>query len=100
RLSVTELTGPTFSDRPVQPHENDLTRDGALGERIIVHGTVRDGEGRPVPHSIIELWQANAAGRYAHDSDRHPAPLDPHFTGVGRCMTDADGHYRFTTVKP
>jgi protocatechuate 3,4-dioxygenase, beta subunit len=100
RLSVTELTGPAFGDRPVAPHESDLTRDGPIGERIIVHGTLRDGGGRAIPHSVVELWQANAAGRYAHEADRHPAPLDPRFTGAGRCLTDAGGHYRFTTVKP
>jgi protocatechuate 3,4-dioxygenase beta subunit len=100
RLSVTELTGPKFSDRPVQAWEHDLTRDGPIGERIVVHGTVRDGSGRPVPHSVIELWQTNAAGRYAHPSDTHPAPLDPGFTGVGRCVTDAGGHYRFVSIKP
>lgn len=99
----TELTAPALGDREVGPLDHDLTRqhDGEpLGERIIVHGTVRDSDGRPVPDSLIEVWQANAAGRYAHQGDRHPAPLDPHFTGVGRCRTDAQGRYRFITVKP
>ena len=71
-----------------------------LGERIIVTGTLRDASGRPVPGSLIEIWQANAAGRYIHQRDQHPAPLDPNFTGAGRVLTDADGRYRFTTVKP
>jgi protocatechuate 3,4-dioxygenase beta subunit len=100
QLSASELTGPTFSDRPVTIHESDLTRDGASGERLIVHGVLRDDTGHPIPHSVIELWQANSAGRYAHHADRHPAPLDPNFTGVGRCVTDAQGHYRFLTVRP
>ena len=77
--------------------------DGAgepLGERIVVAGRILDGDGRPVPRALVEVWQANAAGRYAHDADRHPAPLDPNFTGVGRCLTDDAGRYRFVTVKP
>ncbi len=65
-----------------------------------MHGRVLDGDGRPVPNTLVEVWQANAAGRYAHDLDRHPAPLDPNFSGAGRCLTDADGRYRFVTVKP
>ncbi len=100
QLSVSELTGPTFSDRPVAAHESDLARDGAIGERLIVHGVLRDDNGRPIPHSVIELWQANAAGRYTHHADRHPAPLDPNVRGAGRCVTDAQGHYRFTTIRP
>ena len=70
------------------------------GQRIIVFGQVRDSGGRPVPDTLVEIWQTNAAGRYAHRADRHPAPLDPNFTGAGRCRTGADGSYRFTTVKP
>ena len=71
-----------------------------MGERIIVHGRVLDGDGRPVRNSLIEIWQANAAGRYTHHGDQHPAPLDPNFSGAGRCLTDDEGHYRFVTVKP
>jgi protocatechuate 3,4-dioxygenase beta subunit len=100
QLSVCELTGPTFSDRPVADHESDLTRAGAIGERLIVHGVLRDDTGHPIPHSVIEVWQTNAAGRYAHRADQHPAPLDPNFTGVGRCVTDAQGRYRFQTIRP
>ncbi len=99
----TELTGPVFGDRAVGPLDHDLTRqhDGEpLGERIVVHGQVRDADGRPVPHSLVEIWQANSAGRYAHQVDRHPAPLDPNFTGAGRCLTDDQGRFRFITVKP
>ena len=71
-----------------------------MGERIIVTGRVLDSRGRPVPNALIELWQANAAGRYVHQNDQHPAPLDPNFTGAGRCLTDSQGEYRFTSVKP
>ena len=81
----------------------DLTRQHAgepLGERIIVHGRVLDGYGRPLRNTLVEIWQANAAGRYAHDVDRHPAPLDPNFSGAGRCLTDDEGRYRFVTIKP
>ena len=101
--SLTETTGPALGEGRVGELDHDLTRqhDGEpLGERIVVTGRVLDGDGRPVPNSLIELWQANAGGRYANDGDRHPAPLDPNFTGVGRCLTDADGGYRFVTIKP
>jgi protocatechuate 3,4-dioxygenase beta subunit len=98
-----DLSGPVYGDGPLAESDSDLTRqhDGEpLGERIIVTGTVRDRAGRPVPGSLIEIWQANAAGRYIHERDRHPAPLDPNFTGAGRVLTDSGGRYRFTTVKP
>jgi protocatechuate 3,4-dioxygenase beta subunit len=101
--SLTELTGPLLGEDRVGGLDHDLTRQHLgepLGERIIVHGRVLDGDGRPVPHTLIEVWQANAAGRYAHGGDQHPAPLDPNFTGVGRCVTGADGAYRLVTVKP
>jgi protocatechuate 3,4-dioxygenase beta subunit len=83
--------------------DHDLTRQHArepLGERIIVAGRVLDEDGRPLRNTLIEIWQANAAGRYLHEWDRHPAPLDPNFTGAGRCLTDDEGRYRFVTVKP
>ncbi|MCW2885410.1 MAG: protocatechuate 3,4-dioxygenase, beta subunit [Streptosporangiaceae bacterium] len=98
-----ELTSPVFGAHEIGPLDHDLTRrhpGEPLGERIIVTGRVLDGGGRPVPHTLVEVWQANAAGRYAHDRDQHPAPLDPNFTGAGRCLTDSDGRYRFVTVKP
>jgi protocatechuate 3,4-dioxygenase beta subunit len=101
--SLSELTGPVYGEGDVAEADSDLTRqfDGEpLGERIIVTGRVLDGEGRPVRSTLVELWQANAAGRYAHEVDRHPAPLDPNFGGAGRALTDADGVYRFTTIKP
>lgn len=100
---LTETTGPLLGEGRVGPVDHDLTRQHAgepLGQRIVVHGRVLDGDGRPVPHTLVEVWQANAAGRYAHTVDRWPAPLDPNFTGAGRCLTDAEGRYRFVTVKP
>ncbi len=101
--SMHDPTGPVYGDGPFAASDADLTRqhDGEpLGERIIVTGTVRDGGGRTVPNALIEVWQANAAGRYIHQRDQHPAPLDPNFTGAGRVLTDAEGRYRFMTVKP
>jgi protocatechuate 3,4-dioxygenase, beta subunit len=97
------LRGPAFGRIPVRPDDADLTRqhEGApLGERIILTGRVMDSDGRPVRHTLVEVWQANAAGRYVDPADEHPAPLDPNFTGAGRCLTDDEGVYRFTTVKP
>jgi protocatechuate 3,4-dioxygenase beta subunit len=99
----TELTGPVFGHDAVGELDHDLTRRHGgepLGERIVVAGRVLDGDGRPVRNTLVEIWQANAAGRYAHRVDQHPAPLDPNFTGAGRCMTDDEGTYRFVTVKP
>jgi len=101
--TLSELTGPVYGHNDIQETDNDLTRQHKgepLGERIIVHGKVVDEDDRPVPDTLIEIWQANACGRYVHVNDQHPAPLDPNFTGSGRCVTDADGRYKFTTVKP
>ncbi len=98
-----ERWAPCFGECDVHPLESDLTiqRGGEpLGERIVVTGRVVDGDGRPVARQLVEIWQANAGGRYIHQRDQHPAPLDPHFIGMGRCLTDADGTYRFQTVKP
>ncbi|MBA3525161.1 MAG: protocatechuate 3,4-dioxygenase subunit beta [Geodermatophilaceae bacterium] len=100
---LTELTGPLFGAERVQPGDDDLTRhDGgeAVGQRVVVHGRLQDSDGRPVPHALLEIWQANAGGRYRHTLDRWPSPLDPHFSGLGRVATDAAGRYRFTTIKP
>ncbi len=95
--------GPAFGRIPVRAEDADLTRghEGSpLGERIIVTGRVLDSDGRPVRNTLVEVWQANAAGRYVDPVDDHPAPLDPNFTGAGRCLTDGEGRYRFVTVKP
>ncbi len=100
---LTEVTGPLLGEERVGPLDADLTRQSAgepIGQRITVQGRVLDSDGRAVPHALVEVWQANAAGRYAHLRDQWPAPLDPHFAGLGRTVTDADGAYRFTTVRP
>jgi protocatechuate 3,4-dioxygenase, beta subunit len=100
---LTEVTAPLLGEGRIGPGDNDLTRqhDGeAQGQRIIVHGRVLDSDGRPVPHTLVEVWQANAAGRYRHSNDTWPAPIDPNFSGAGRVLTDSDGHYQFTTIKP
>ncbi len=101
--TLSELTGPAYGHESIGELDHDLTRQHTrepLGERIIVTGWVADSAGHPVRSALIEIWQANAAGRYFHDIDQHPAPLDPNFTGAGRCLTDDDGRYRFVTVKP
>ncbi len=100
---AVELTGPAFGVTDVTDLDADLTRQHQgepLGERITVTGRVLDRRGRPVRGQLVEIWQANASGRYAHQRDQHPAPLDANFTGVGRCLTDDSGGYSFTTVKP
>jgi protocatechuate 3,4-dioxygenase, beta subunit len=103
--TLSEITGPLFSDIALESGENDLTRNPesgqeAMGERIIVVGRVLDEDERPIANSLIEIWQANAAGRYRHPVDQHNAPLDPNFIGAGRCITNAKGEYRFSTIKP
>jgi protocatechuate 3,4-dioxygenase beta subunit len=98
-----ELFSPAFGQRDVAAIESDLTLQHTgepLGERITVCGRVLDSWGRPVANQLVEIWQANSAGRYIHQRDQHPAPLDPNFTGAGRVITDDDGEYRFTTIKP
>ncbi len=102
---LTEVTGPVYGHSSLDPLDSDLTRNGQrngapVGERIIVTGRVVGDDGRPVPDTLVEVWQANAAGRYVHGADQHDAPLDPNFFGGGRCVTDAQGFYRFVTVKP
>ncbi|MER7131858.1 protocatechuate 3,4-dioxygenase subunit beta [Streptosporangium saharense] len=100
---AVELTGPVFGHDEVGALDADLTRHHAgepIGERIVVTGRILDAAGRPVPGTLLEIWQANAAGRYAHQRDQHPAPLDPNFTGAGRCVTDEQGGYRFVSIKP
>jgi protocatechuate 3,4-dioxygenase beta subunit len=101
--TLSELTGPLYGHNPIGPTDADLTAhfaDSPQGERIIVAGRIVDEDGRGVPNAMVEIWQANAAGRYRHSRDNHPAPLDPNFLGTGRMVTDAEGNYRFTTIKP
>jgi protocatechuate 3,4-dioxygenase, beta subunit len=102
--TLSELTGPVFSDSEVQPGENDLSigQDGepVFGQLMIVAGRVLDENERPVPGTLIELWQANTSGKYNHPADEFQAPIDPNFTGCGRCVTDAAGRYSFRTIKP
>ena len=101
--TVSEATGPQLGDLRPGPLDHDLTRqhDGEpVGERITVSGRLLDGAGRPLADSLVEIWQANAAGRYRHRRDTWPAPLDPSFSGGGRCVTDAEGRYEFVTIKP
>lgn len=103
--SLSELTGPVYSDEVVGKYDNDLTKNGItdaepIGERIIVAGKVTDETGVPIKNTLIEIWQANAAGRYIHKVDQHNAPLDPNFVGGGRCLTDEEGNYKFLTIKP
>lgn len=101
--TLTELTAPVYGHDAIAPTDHDLTAQHAappLGQRIIVTGRVLDEDDRPVPGTLIEVWQANAAGRYAHKVDRWDAPLDANFTGAGRTLSDADGRYRFITIRP
>lgn len=103
--SISEITGPTFGHNDIDPIDNDLIKNYAksgdpIGERIIVHGRVLDENAKPVPNTLVEIWQANAGGRYRHKKDAYLAPIDPNFGGCGRTLTDANGYYYFRTVKP
>ena len=101
--TLTEVTGPLFVPSDIAANDHDLTHQHdsePLGERIIVSGRVLDENNRPIPHTLIEIWQANAAGRYRHGRDEHAAPLDPNFTGFGRAFSDGEGRYRFLSIKP
>lgn len=104
--TVSEITGPVFGHNDIDPLDNDLLSNFAkpgespIGERIILHGRVLDENSRPVPNTLIEIWQANAGGRYRHKMDKYLAPIDPNFGGCGRTLTDEDGYYAFRTVKP
>jgi len=104
-LTLSELTGPGPAISAITPEDADLTRNAgtggeAIGQRIIVTGRVLDDHGQPVPNTLMEIWQANASGRYLHKRDQWPGPLDPNFLGIGRCLTDANGVYRFLTIRP
>ena len=103
--TLSEITGPTFEHSDLGPLDHDLILNYAhggdpIGERIIVHGRVTDGNGHPVPNALVEIWQANAGGRYRHVMDTYLAAIDPNFGGCGRCLTGADGTYTFHTIKP
>ena len=103
--TAAEASGPVFDARDIGPRDHDLILNYAqsgepIGERTIVHGRVLDEHGRGVPHTLVEVWQANAGGRYRHRNDTYLAPIDPNFGGCGRMLTDADGGYMFRTVKP
>ena len=101
--TITELTGPVLGRERVGELDHDLTRQHPgepIGERITISGRLLDGDGRPIPDALVEVWQANAGGRYRHRWDQWPSPLDPNFSGAGRCVTDAEGRYRFVTIKP
>lgn len=103
--SLTEITGPVFGPDELGLNDDDLILNYAktglpIGERIIVHGQVLDENGRPVPNALVEVWQANAGGRYRHKRDQYIAPIDPNFGGCGRVLTDANGHYQYRTIKP
>jgi len=105
KQTLSEITGPIFGPDAVQPGDDDLTRNAgtggeAMGERLIIVGRVLDEDDRSIPNTLIEIWQANAAGRYHHEVDQHNAPLDPNFNGAGRCLTNDQGEYRFVTIKP
>ena len=101
--TISEVTGPMFGPGDIGSNDHDLTAQHdaePIGERIVVSGRLLDDNAKPIAHALIEMWQANSAGRYRHDIDDHDAPLDPNFTGVGRVLTGADGEYRFVTIKP
>ena len=103
--SLKDLSGPVFGSMSMGTFDHDLTRNAIkngepIGERMVVHGKVVNERGQPIPDTLIEIWQANAAGRYIHKLDQHQAPLDPNFLGAGRCITDAKGTYKFYTIKP
>ena len=99
-LTPSQTVGPYLTigllESPVTRHAVDPDDPRA----VVIRGVVLDGAGDPVPDGVVETWQANSAGRYIHEVDQHPAPLDPNFTGAGRCLTDRDGRYRFVTIKP
>ncbi|MBE9553159.1 MAG: protocatechuate 3,4-dioxygenase subunit beta [Proteobacteria bacterium] len=105
KQTLSEMTGPVYGHESVGPLDHDMTKNARVngepqGERIVVAGRVLDEDGSPLPNTLLEVWQANAAGRYIHKNDQHDAPLDPNFRGSGRCVTDAQGRYKFYSVKP
>ena len=99
-LTPSQTIGPFYFGTIINTYRQDLAPQGVAGERLEIELSLHDADGATVPDGLFEIWQANAAGRYVHVRDQHPAPLDPNFTGAGRALTDAEGHYRFVTVKP
>ncbi len=105
KQALRDFSQPVYGSATLGEWDHDLTKNSVktaepIGERIVVHGKVTDEYGRPLSHTLVEIWQANAAGRYVHKVDQHAAPLDPNFLGAGRCLTDAEGNYKFYTIKP
>jgi protocatechuate 3,4-dioxygenase, beta subunit len=105
KSALIEKSGPLFGDFQLGQFDDDLTKNSIvngepLGERIVVHGKVTNENGNPIPNTLIEIWQANSAGRYVHKIDQHDAPIDPNFLGTGRCITDSEGNYKYYTIKP
>ena len=105
KQTIAEQSGPVFGDFKLDEWDHDLTKNSIkngepIGERIVVHGKVINENGQPITNTLIEIWQANSAGRYVHKVDQHQAPIDPNFLGTGRCITDAEGNYKFYTIKP
>lgn len=103
--TVSEITGPRFRHSDIDPIDNDLLRNCArtgdpIGQCIIVHGRVPDENARPVPDTLVEIWRANAGGRYRHKKDSYRTPIEPNFGGCGRTLTDENGCYHYRTVKP
>jgi protocatechuate 3,4-dioxygenase beta subunit len=101
--TLSEVTGPLFGFERIRANDFDLTKQHSgepIGERVVVSGRVLDANARPVANTLVEIWQANSAGRYPHPRDTHDAPMDPNFTGCGRTLTDAEGNYRFITIRP
>jgi protocatechuate 3,4-dioxygenase beta subunit len=103
-LTLSERTGPSgaelFSTGPLDLSQAAAEAPRAIGQLIQISGRLTDEDGSPIPAAVIEIWQANSAGKYVHDADRHPAPIDPNFTGEGRLITDADGQFQFLSIKP
>lgn len=105
KTKLDEVSGPAYGEDAVGKLDNDLTKNAVkngapLGEKIVVAGKVLDDNGKPIPNTLVEIWQANSAGKYIHKEDRHDAPLDPNFLGGGRTLTDSEGNYKFYTIKP
>lgn len=98
--TTSQTVGPFFSIGLTRMKHDDLVSAGTSGERVIIEGRVLDGDGKPVPDAIIEIWQANSYGKYAHPEDQQDKPVEPSFSGYGRIPTDDDGKFRFTTIKP